>query len=305
MLTAMATGAEPRPAALPLPGGREGATVRLQPLLCGTWRWPPAALLREEGRFAWRKALGLGVPRSEFVLVPVQAFLVEHPRAGPILVDTGLHPSVAVDPKQNLGRLLTLMSLRDVEMTPDQAVPDQLRARGVDPAGVGVVVMTHLHADHASAISEFPQATFVLSGAEWAAATSQGQSHGYRRRQFDHAFDYRTLDFDGPDADSFSAFGRAFDLFGDGTVRLVFTPGHTPGHLSVVLRVQRGEILLAGDAIYLERTLSDKHLPYAVEDEHLFRRSLREIELYARETPDALVVPGHDIDAFRRLDPVY
>jgi N-acyl homoserine lactone hydrolase len=301
----MATGAEPRPAELPLPGGREGARVRLQPLLCGSWRWPPAALLREEGRFAWRKALGLGVPRREWVDVPVQAFLVEHPGAGPMLVDTGFHPSVAVDPKQNLGRLLTMTSLRDVEMKPEQAVPEQLRERGIDPAGIGIVVMTHLHADHASAISEFPQATFVVSGAEWAAATSQGQSHGYRRRQFDHAFDYRTLDFDGPDADSFSAFGRSFDVFGDGSVRLVFTPGHTEGHLSVVLRVQRGEVLLAGDAIYLERTLRDHHLPYAVEDEHLFRRSLREIELYAREAPDALIVPGHDIEAFRRLEPVY
>ena len=300
----MVTGAEPRPASLPLAGGRKDAAVRVQPLLCGTWRWPPAALLRENGRFAWRKALGLGVPRREWVTVPVQAFLVEHPGAGPMLIDTGFHASVAVDPKENLGRLLTLTSLRDIEMGADQAVPAQLRERGFDPARISTVVMTHLHADHASAISEFPQATFVVSSAEWAAATTQGQSHGYRRRQFDHAFDYRTLDFDGPDADSFSAFGRSFDLFGDGSVRLVFTPGHTPGHLSVVLRIERGELLVAGDAIYLERTLRDHHLPYAVEDEHLFLRSLREIELYARETPDALIVPGHDIEAFRRLEPV-
>jgi N-acyl homoserine lactone hydrolase len=300
----MATGAEPRPASLPLSGGRDGAVVRLLPLLCGSWRWPPAALLREEGRFAWRKALGLGVPRREWVEVPVQAFLVEHPGAGPMLIDTGFHPSVAVDPKENLGRLLTTMSLRDIEMTPEQAVPAQLRELGIDPASIGTVVMTHLHADHASAISEFPEATFVVSSAEWEAATSQGQSHGYRRRQFDHAFDYRMLDFDGRDADSFSTFGRAFDLFGDGSVRLVFTPGHTPGHLSVVLRVERGEVLVAGDAIYLERTLRERHLPYAVEDEHLFRRSLREIELYAREAPDALIIPGHDIEAFRRVDAV-
>jgi N-acyl homoserine lactone hydrolase len=105
MLTRMATGAEPRPAALPLPGGREGATVRLEPLLCGTWRIPPAAFLREEGRFAWRKAFGLGVPRREWLVAPVQVFLVEHPGAGHMLVDTGFHPSVALDPKQNLGRL--------------------------------------------------------------------------------------------------------------------------------------------------------------------------------------------------------
>jgi glyoxylase-like metal-dependent hydrolase (beta-lactamase superfamily II) len=273
--------------------------------LCGTWRWPPAALLREEGRFAWRKALGLGVPRSEWVDVPVQAFLVEHPGAGRMLVDTGFHPSVAVDPKESLGRLLTTLSLRDIEMKPEQAVPAQLRERGIKPSEIRTVVMTHLHADHAGAVSEFPEATFVVSSAEWSAASEGGPGKGYRRRQFDHAFDYRTLDFDGPDADSFSAFGRSFDLFGDGSVRLVFTPGHTPGHLSVVLRLDHGEALLAGDAIYLERTLAEKHLPYAVEDEHLFRRSLREIELYAHETPDALIVPGHDQDAWERLDASY
>jgi N-acyl homoserine lactone hydrolase len=305
MLTPMATGAEPRPAELPLPGGRDGATVRLEPLLCGSWRTPPAAFLREEGRFAWRKALGLGVPRDQWLVSPVQAFLVEHPGAGRVLVDTGLHPSVAVDPKENIGRILTFMVFKGMEMRPEQAVPAQLRERGLDASDIGTVVMTHLHADHASAISEFPDATFVLSSAEWNAASSQGPRHGYRRRQFDHAFDYRTLDFDGPDADSFSAFGRSFDLFGDGSVRLVFTPGHTLGHLSVVLRLAHGEVLLAGDAIYLERTMRDRHLPYIVEDEHLFRRSLREIELYASETPEALIVPGHDIEAFRRLRKSY
>jgi N-acyl homoserine lactone hydrolase len=305
MLTPMATGAEPRPAALPLPGGQDSAAVRLDPLLSGTRRMPPAVFLREEGRFGWLKALGIGVPRERWLVSPVQAFLVQHPGAGHMLVDTGLHPSVAVDPKQNLGRLLTLMSFREVEMRPEQAVPAQLRERGLEPSDIRIVVMTHLHADHASAISEFPEATFVVSSAEWSSAGSKGARHAYRRRQFDHAFDYRTLDFDGPDADSFSAFGRSFDLFGDGSVRLVYTPGHTVGHLSVVLRLRHGEVLLAGDAIYLERTLTDKHLPYMVEDEHLFRRSLREIELYARETPDALIVPGHDIEAFRRLDPVY
>jgi glyoxylase-like metal-dependent hydrolase (beta-lactamase superfamily II) len=71
-----------------------------------------------------------------------------------------------------------------------------------------------------------------------------------------------------------------------------------------VLRTAGREVLLAGDAMYLEETLREKHLPGQVADEHLFRRSLREIELYAREAPDALIVPGHDMDAWRRLPAV-
>jgi N-acyl homoserine lactone hydrolase len=296
----MATGAEPRPAELPLPGGRDGATVRVRPLLCGQFRMPPAAVVRESGRLAWRKALGFGVPRREWLVAPVQAFLVDHPAADALLIDTGLHSSVAVDAKQSIGRAGRI-ALRDLEMKPDQAVSSQLRALGRSPSDVRTVVMTHFHVDHASGMSEFPEATFVFSSAEWEAATTQGNVHGYQKRQFDHAFDYRMLDFDGPDAGSFSSFGRSFDLFGDGSVRLVFTPGHTLGHLSVVLRLQRCEALVAGDAIYLERTLREKVLPYHMEDEHLFKRSLREIELYAREAPDAVIVPGHDMEAWHRL----
>ena len=62
---------------------------------------------------------------------------------------------------------------------------------------------------------------------------------------------------------------------------------------------------MAADAIYLRRTLDDAHLPYRMEDEHLFRRSLREIRQYVTETPDALIIPGHDWEAWQRLDPVY
>ena len=104
---------------------------------------------------------------------------------------------------------------------------------------------------------------------------------------------------------SFSGFARSFDVFGDGSVRVVYTPGHTLGHMSVVLRTARGEVLVAGDAMYLRRTLDDTHLPYRMEDEHVFRRSLREIRRYADETPDALIIPGHDWEAWQELDAVY
>jgi glyoxylase-like metal-dependent hydrolase (beta-lactamase superfamily II) len=299
----MSAAAEPRPAELPLPGGREGATVRVRPLLTGRMRGPDAYFLREEGRLAKVHASGIGVPRSGYREVPVPAFLVEHPGAGLILVDTGFHPSVAVDPKENLGRACTLL-FKDFEVDAEQAVAAQLRESGRTAADVKVVVMTHLHADHASAMSEFPEATFVFSSAEWEAAVDGGQLDGYVRRQFDHAFDYRLLNFDGRDADSYSTFGRSFDLLGDGSVRLVFTPGHTLGHLSVVLRTGSREVLLAGDAVFLEETLRERHPPARLADEHLFRRSLREIELYAREAPDALIVPGHDLDFWQRLPSV-
>jgi N-acyl homoserine lactone hydrolase len=300
----MATAAEPRPAELPLPGGREGSTVRLHPLLAGRAVAPPAWLLRQEGRLAGLRALGVGVAKDALVPIPIVAFLLEHPGAGPVLIDTGLHPSVAVKPVESFGRV-SARAFRGLTMDPKQALPDQLRERDVDPARVSAVLMTHLHVDHASGISEFPEPTFVVSRSEWTAATKQGSLHGYVKRQFDHAFDYRLLDFESAEANSFSGFARAFDVFGDGSVRAVYTPGHTLGHTSYVVRTRRGEVLVAGDAIYLRRSLDDDHLPHRVEDEHLFRRSLREIRQYLRETPGALVIPGHDWEEWQKLDAVY
>jgi N-acyl homoserine lactone hydrolase len=302
----MATAAEPQPASLPIAGGQPDAAVKLWPLLTGTSKAPPAWLHREEGRLAAMHAFGIRVPRREWLEIPIVAFLVQHPGFGHFLVDTGFHASVAVDPKQNLGRLNAAV-FKDIKMEQADAVSHQLRARGIDPHRIKLVVMTHLHVDHASAISDFPEATYLVSRREWEAATEpRGQTNGYVRRQFDHAFDYRLLDFDSSAADSFASFGRSFDVFGDGSVQLVSTPGHTFGHLSVVLRLGGGrEALLAGDAIYSMRTLREGVLPHRMADEHLFRRSLREIQLYGEQTPGAVVIPGHDLDAWRALDSEY
>jgi N-acyl homoserine lactone hydrolase len=300
----MATAAEPRPAELPLPGGRDGAKVRVHPLLTATVQGPPAWFLREEGRFAWRKAFGFGVPKDQWLKAPIQAFLLEHPSAGPMLVDTGFHSSVAVSPRSNLGAFGTVI-YRDIDMRPEQAVAAQLRDKGIEASSVNAVIMTHLHPDHASAISDFPEATFLVSKAEWEAASHGGQRDGYVKRQFDHGFDYRLVDFDSEQANSFSGFARSLDVFGDGSVRLAFTPGHTLGHMSVVLQTASGEVLVAGDAIFMHKTLEDDHLPFSLPDEHLFRRSLREIRQYVKETPDALVIPGHDWEAWQKLKPVY
>jgi len=300
----MATAAEPQPAELPLPGGRDGAKVRLHPLLTATVQGPPGWFFRAEGRLAWRKAFGLGVPKDQWLTSPIQAFLLEHPSAGAVLVDTGFHGSVAVSPRSNLGAFGAII-YRDIDMRAEQAVAAQLREKGIEASSVKTVIMTHLHPDHASAISDFAEATFLVSTAEWEAATHGGQRDGYVKRQFDHGFDYRLVAFDSDGANSFSGFARSFDVFGDGSVRIAFTPGHTAGHMSVIVQTANGEVLLAGDAIFMRKTLDEQLLPHMVDDEHLFRRSLREIRQYVKETPDAVVVPGHDWEAWQNLQPAY
>jgi N-acyl homoserine lactone hydrolase len=221
-----------------------------------------------------------------------------------VLIDTGFHASVAVKPRSNLGRFGAFL-YKDIDMRPEQSAAAQLRDKGIQPSEVKVVIMTHFHPDHASAISDFPEATFLVSDVEWEAATEGGARQGYHQPQFDHGFDYRLVDFDSEGASSFSGFARSLDVFGDGSVRVVFTPGHTLGHMSVVLQTATGEVLVAGDAIFMHRTLEDDHMPFLLADEHLFRRSLRELRQYVKETPDALVIPGHDWDAWQKLDATY
>jgi N-acyl homoserine lactone hydrolase len=285
----------------PLDGGQAGATVVLHPLVCARMAAPSEFMAMTKGTLVALRRIRS--PRNQWMNVPIVAFLLEHPRVGPILVDTGLHPSVAVDPKQNLGPVYG--RLYKIDMKPEQAIPAQLRERGIEPREVKVIVMTHLHLDHASAISEFTEATYILGEGEWAAFhSSRPTLKGYVRHHVAHAVEYREVIYSRA-VDSYSTFGRSYDLFGDGSVRLVYTPGHTVGHQSLIVRLKDREALLTGDAIYFLRTLDDERRGIAMADEHNWRRSLREIQLYRRERPDALIIPGHDPDAWARLAPRY
>lgn len=295
---------EPRPAQLPLPGGQEEATVRLHPLLSGEMLAPPGLLERPSGPARTLRGLGVGRSRSDWVWLPIPAFLIEHPGAGPVLVDTGLHPSVTIDPAQSFGKVAARFN--EFRFESGQPVAAQLRQRGVEPADVRVVVMTHLHTDHASGVSEFPDATFVVDRREWESAIRpRGTLRGYRPAQFDYGFDWRAVDYESGDIESFATFGASLDLFGDGSVRLVATPGHSAGHQSLVLRLRGREALLCADAAYTLRAIAEDVTPLIMDDEHRWRRSLREVRRFVESSPDLVVVPGHDGEAWAQLDDVY
>jgi N-acyl homoserine lactone hydrolase len=170
------------------------------------------------------------------------------------------------------------------------------------------VVMTHMHIDHTSAISEFPNSTFVVSETEWEAAATGPRPllNGYRRPHYDYAFDYRTVDFNRSGIDSYATFGRTFDLFGDGSVRLAYTPGHSAGHMSVIAHLSKRDFVIGADATYTQAQL-DGDAPLAPRpfDAHNYRRSLQELKLFRREFPDAIVTPGHDPEFFAGLSALY
>jgi N-acyl homoserine lactone hydrolase len=302
----MSISVEPHPLHEPLAGGTRGATVAVEPLVAGHVEWPRAMMVSPGGRMLSAKLLRAILTGKDTVAVPVPAFLIRHPSAGAILVDTGLHPSIATDPSENFGSLAARFA--KITLEPGEDVPSQLRKRGIEPGEVPIVVMTHLHLDHTSAISEFPNSTFVVSEAEWQAAAhgSRPLEHGYRRAHFDYAFEYRTVDYDRANIDSYASFGRTFDLFGDGSIRLAYTPGHSAGHTSVVCRLAERDFVIGGDCVYLLPQLDGTEKgPPRPQDAHNYRRSLQELRLFHRQFPDAIVTPGHDPDFYGRLEQRY
>jgi N-acyl homoserine lactone hydrolase len=301
----MSVHAEPHPLHEPLAGGARGAAVAVEPLVAGHTEWPKAMMVSPGGRLLTAKLLRAILTRQDTVSVPCPSFLIRHPSAGAILVDTGLHPSIATDGRENFGALGTRFGRPT--LAPGEDVPSQLRKRGLDPGEIPIVVMTHLHLDHTSAISEFPDSTFVVSETEWRFAAGANQTlNGYRRAHFDYAFDYRTVDFDRANIDSYASFGRTFDLFGDGSVRLAYTPGHSPGHMSVIARLAKRDFVIGGDCIYLLSQLDGSEPgPPRPHDAHNLRRSLQELRLFHRQFPDAVITPGHDPDFYARIERRY
>lgn len=277
----------------------------VEPVLAAELLAPPGFLEAASGLRKWQSYGGIGVPRSRWHWIPVPAFLIRHPSVGPILVDTGLHPSVLADPVHSLGPLMGRFT--QVRMDAEQVVARQLRARGILPTEIRYVLITHLHFDHASGISEFPEATFIVSEAEWSFATTVNRPilHGYRHEQFDFAFDYRTVDLTRGGVSSYSTLGRTFDLFADGTIRLAFTPGHTPGHVSIVCRLADRDFVIAGDAVYTMRQVQGTTEPPRPEDMHLWRRSAAELRRFSEQHAEAVIVPSHDRELWPTLEERY
>jgi len=159
---------------------------------------------------------------------PVPCFLVEHPR-GKLLFDTGMNAYmrdfVNASPQASLGF--------GVELDATQQIGARLRALEVSPDDIDFVALSHLHADHCAGLADIPNATMIVQQAEHDAAFGE-DSPMYDRTYFDIGHPAKTID-------------GQHDVFGDGSVMLVPTPGHSAGHQSMLVHLPRGNVVLAGD----------------------------------------------------------
>ena len=223
---------------------------------------------------------------------PVPAFLVEHPHAGPFLIDTGYDPSVAVDPARTLGFLFGRVLMR--HRCAPQRVREQVAACGVAPGDVHMVVMTHLHLDHVSGSGEWRHAEFVVDRAELAAAFAQRGPGPYVPSHLRSIARWREIDYRGPAAARFESFARTVDLFGDGSVRLISSPGHSPGHQSVLLRLAERYALICGDAAMSRVELRERVIDGLIVDQAGYLRSGDEARAFVRAHPETLAVASHE-----------
>jgi len=241
-------------------------TLRLHAFTCG-WLTGPTGLFLdgEEGRLR----------------VPVPAFLIAHPK-GNVLFDTGLHPDVRHDAHGRLGFLADVFA---TEMTAEDEIGARLGTRDVAPERVDTVILSHLHFDHAGGLATLPNARVLVQRRDWEAGHDPERAAAlfFAKGDFDHGHDVVLLDGE-------------HDLFGDGRVVCLPTFGHTPGHQSLRVRLDGGDVVLTADACYLRRTMEQEHLPPQPHDADAMRASLR--RLRALRDAGARVVYGHDPEAW-------
>ena len=209
----------------------------------------------------------------------VWSFAIEHPE-GTVVVDAGQDPDY-VSPRWDV---YTRLAVR-FDATEADRLGARVREAGLDSGAVRHHVFTHLHVDHVGA-GPLPGARVVLGAAEWQAATARGaRLRGYLRPGI---HDPQTVDGD-------------HDLYGDGSIRLLATPGHTAGHQSVLVTPAEGpRVLIAGDAVYSEAALINRTIDGVGVDPDRARESIDRLREVCEDAP-TVVAPTHDTGSAQRV----
>lgn len=166
----------------------------------------------------------------------------------------------------------------------ERTISDQLKQIGVTPDQIAFVGISHYHGDHTGQATQFPKATLLIGADDFDALRSKTPPGGAAPPHIQPWIDGKS---------KVEALVEDRDVFGDGTVRMLRAPGHTPGHTVLVVKLASGTVILSGDLWFT----NDDAIRGTMPDFNTSRaETLASRERIARlaETLDAVVVIQHD-----------
>jgi len=164
-------------------------------------------------------------------------YLIRHAK-GLLLWDTGVPDAVAAMPDGMVVANGAIIYRRP------KTLIGQLAEIGVKPADITYVAISHTHGDHVGNVGLFPTSTILIQGAEYDWAMAQPTKPAFAATQ------------------KIEKLSGDFDVFGDGSVVILFTPGHTPGHASLLVTLPKtGALVLSGDAVHFKDNWDHKRVP--------------------------------------------
>ncbi|HEX5927474.1 MAG TPA: N-acyl homoserine lactonase family protein [Baekduia sp.] len=258
--------------------------IPIRPLTTGQVRIH-AKMHRGEGTGLRRRAKILRKgPMGE--LLPIHAWLIEHPE-GLFLIDTG---------ESHTARSATFA---EFHVTRTDELDHQLEAANVAPADVKTVVLTHIHGDHIDGLPHVPNAAILANEREIAIANGPlGRlQRAVARQPLPPSFAPGPIILDGP---ALGAFPTSKALTADGRIVAVPTPGHTLGHIAILIVQPDHHVLLGGDTAYDQQQLQDLHVDGVSPKDDIAIATMKTILAHAETTP-TVYLPSHDPQSVRRL----
>lgn len=229
---------------------------------------------------------------DETLRVPVFAYLLHHERFGYFLIDSGSSTFYVGEPYGPMGGILVpRVMVKTFVESERETIGMQLREHIDSLDKINGVFFTHLHFDHTSGLSDLPRPLYFVAG--------RGESFPeipwlVEPRHFSGGDHIYLLDFDSPYAAEREP-GRMIDIFGDGTLWAISTPGHSKGHVSYLVNTTSGPVLVAGDAVILNRSLDLGVGPGAFcSNVKLAQQSFERIAAFKKNHPEIKIWPGHD-----------
>lgn len=252
-------------------GAQAGKVDRLYVIDCG---WAHAS---DQSR--WAPGVNTGVP----IDFSDNCYLIHHSSEGYVLWDTGITDRLVAVPDGVPVPALTQTWHRTGTLAA------ALAALGVKPSDVRYVALSHAHPDHAGNVDGFPDATLIMQKPEWDYALSLPQ------KPFSPEHKIKPLEGDQ-------------DLFGDGSLIILSTPGHTAGHQSLLVHLEKtGNVVLSGDAVHFQSNWDNRRVPDFNYDKAQSSSSMEKIARVLREKHAQLWI-NHDkpsSDARRRAPEFY